>query len=172
MEYIATPMSSSGFRTRVHERARLAIEEIVTRHIEDKMSKGEPISGSRQDIVMSTTLPDAKARHEANMQKMVAMADDHQCNPEHARIIAKAVGIFLQFRMRSVHCRGLKGEELHSAGVIYQGLHRGQHPACTLPVSSRVGSIRPCFGIAVSTIRSNTLGVSSNWSSGTFILPT
>jgi len=71
MEYISTDVDF-WIQNAVHERARLAVEEMVGHHIQDKMAKGEAISGTKEDIVMSCRLPDAKARNEAAMEKMVA----------------------------------------------------------------------------------------------------
>ena len=75
MEYISTDVDF-WIQNAVHERARLAIEELVNNHIQDKMAKGEAISGTKEDIVLTTTLPDAKARNEESMKKMLASTPD------------------------------------------------------------------------------------------------
>ena len=79
MEYISTDVDF-WIQNAVHERARLAIEELVSDHINDKMAKGEAISGTKEEIVLTSAMPNAQARHEATMKKMMATApspDDH-----------------------------------------------------------------------------------------------
>lgn len=46
----------------VHERCRTAIEEIVAAEIQRKLAAGEPISGSKEDIVMSANIESAAQR--------------------------------------------------------------------------------------------------------------
>lgn len=48
----------------IHERCRIAIEEIVKIEIERKLAAGEPIIGSKEDIVLTSTLPSAAQRHQ------------------------------------------------------------------------------------------------------------
>jgi len=80
MEYISTDVEF-WIQNAVHERARLAVEEMVRDHINDMMAKGEAISGTKEDIVMTTKLPNANARNEAAMEKMMAMPNAHQQRP-------------------------------------------------------------------------------------------
>ena len=40
----------------VHERCRVAIEEIVNLEIQRKLAAGEPITGSKEDIVLASTI--------------------------------------------------------------------------------------------------------------------
>lgn len=47
----------------VHERCRLAIEEIVAQEVERKLAAGETISGSKEDIVMAAQIKSAAQRH-------------------------------------------------------------------------------------------------------------
>jgi hypothetical protein len=70
MEYISTDVDF-WIQNAVHERARLAIEELVGDYIKIKMAAGEAISGTKDDIVMTSGLPDARTRNEENMKKMV-----------------------------------------------------------------------------------------------------
>ena len=54
----------------VHERCRLAIEEIVAAEVQRKLAAGETISGSKEDIVMAADVESAaerQARMEAEM---------------------------------------------------------------------------------------------------------
>ena len=54
----------------VHERCRLAIEEIVAAEIQRKLAAGEAITGAKEDIVMAAPVESAaerQARMEAEM---------------------------------------------------------------------------------------------------------
>ena len=54
----------------VHERCRLAIEEIVAAEVQRKLAAGESITGSKDDIVMAAPVESAaerQARMEAEM---------------------------------------------------------------------------------------------------------
>jgi len=56
----------------VHERCRLAIEEIVNAEVQRKLAAGESITGSKDDIVMAANIESAaerQARLEAVAQK-------------------------------------------------------------------------------------------------------
>jgi hypothetical protein len=46
----------------VHERCRLAIEEIVNTEVQRKLAAGEPISGFKEDIVMAANVESAVQR--------------------------------------------------------------------------------------------------------------
>lgn len=59
----------------VHERCRIAIDEIVNAEIQRKLNAGETISGSKDDIVMTANIESAaerKARLEAEEQARLA----------------------------------------------------------------------------------------------------
>lgn len=66
LEYVSVT-ADSWIQNAVHERCRLAIEEIVQEEIKRKMEAGEPISGTKEEIVMASTLPTAQERHDAAM---------------------------------------------------------------------------------------------------------
>ena len=54
----------------VHERCRIAIEEIVAAEVQRKLTAGEAITGSKDDIVMAANVESAaerQARIEAEM---------------------------------------------------------------------------------------------------------
>ena len=54
----------------VHERCRIAIEEIVATEVQRKLAAGESITGSKDDIVMAAPVESAaerQARMEAEM---------------------------------------------------------------------------------------------------------
>jgi hypothetical protein len=48
----------------VHERCRLAIDEIVNSEVQRKLAAGEPITGSKDDIVMAADIESAAERNE------------------------------------------------------------------------------------------------------------
>jgi hypothetical protein len=47
----------------VHERCRLAIEEIVAAEVQRKLAANEPITGSKDDIVMAANIESAAERN-------------------------------------------------------------------------------------------------------------
>ena len=64
-------MSAQGWiDNAVHERCRIAIEEIVAAEVQRKLAAGEAITGSKDDIVMAANVESAaerQARMEAEM---------------------------------------------------------------------------------------------------------
>lgn len=46
----------------VHERCRIAIEEIVAQEVQRKLAAGEPITGTKDDIVLAATIETAAER--------------------------------------------------------------------------------------------------------------
>ena len=48
----------------VHERCRIAIEEIVNAEVQRKLAANEPITGSKDDIVMAADVETAAERNE------------------------------------------------------------------------------------------------------------
>jgi hypothetical protein len=46
----------------VHERCRIAIEEIVAAEVQRKLAAGEPITGTKDDIVMAAQVESAADR--------------------------------------------------------------------------------------------------------------
>jgi hypothetical protein len=70
MEYVTTDVDF-WIQNAVHERARIAIEELVANHIQEKLAAGEAVSGNKEEIAMKSDLPNAQARNEAMMKKML-----------------------------------------------------------------------------------------------------
>lgn len=56
----------------VHERCRIAIEEIVAAEVQRKLAAGETISGSRDDIVMAAQVETAVERNARMMAEIAA----------------------------------------------------------------------------------------------------
>lgn len=56
----------------VHERCRIAIEEIVAAEVQRKLAAGEPITGSKDDIVMAAQIESAADR-QARMEAEAAV---------------------------------------------------------------------------------------------------
>lgn len=46
----------------IHERCRIAIEEIVNAEVQRKLAAGEPITGSKEDIVNAADIESAATR--------------------------------------------------------------------------------------------------------------
>jgi hypothetical protein len=44
----------------VYERCRIAIEDIAKKEIDQKMASGEPISGTKEDLVLAANIKSAK----------------------------------------------------------------------------------------------------------------
>ena len=57
----------------VHERCRIAIEEIVAAEVQRKLAAGEPITGSKEDIVMAAQVESAAERQARMEAEMAAM---------------------------------------------------------------------------------------------------
>jgi hypothetical protein len=55
----------------VHERCRIAIEEIVAAEVQRKLAAGESITGSKDDIVMAAPVESA-AQRQARMEAQMA----------------------------------------------------------------------------------------------------
>jgi len=51
----------------VHERCRIAIEEIVAAEVQRKLAANEPITGTKEDIVMAANIESA-AEHQARLE--------------------------------------------------------------------------------------------------------
>jgi hypothetical protein len=50
----------------IHERCRVAIEEIVAAEVQRKLELGETISGTKEDIVLAAPILSAAERNEQN----------------------------------------------------------------------------------------------------------
>jgi hypothetical protein len=48
----------------IHERCRVAIEEIVAAEVQRLLNEGKPITGSKEDIVLAADIETAKEQHE------------------------------------------------------------------------------------------------------------
>jgi hypothetical protein len=53
----------------VHERCRIAIDEIVNAEVQRKLAAGEPITGSKDDIVLAADIKSAAAQLAENQQQ-------------------------------------------------------------------------------------------------------
>ena len=58
----------------VHERCRIAIEEIVAAEVQRKLTAGEAITGSKDDIVMAANVESAAERQARMEAEQAAMA--------------------------------------------------------------------------------------------------
>lgn len=62
----------------VHERCRVAIEEIVQEEIQRKLAAGEPITGSKEDIVLDANIETAAERQARIEAEMLAELEKQQ----------------------------------------------------------------------------------------------
>ncbi len=65
----------------VHERCRIAMEEIVNAEVQRKLAAGEPITGTKEDIVIAAQVESAaerQARMEAEMAARMAAEQTEQ----------------------------------------------------------------------------------------------
>lgn len=60
----------------VYERCRIAIDEIVNAEVQRKLAAGEPITGSKDDIVMAANVESAAERQARLDAEAAAMASD------------------------------------------------------------------------------------------------
>ena len=54
----------------VHERCRIAIEEIVAAEVQRLLAAGQPITGSKDDIVLAASIKSAAERHAEMLAQM------------------------------------------------------------------------------------------------------
>ena len=59
----------------VHERCRIAIEEIVSAEVQRKLAAGESITGSKDDIVMAALVESAAERQTRMEAEQAAMQE-------------------------------------------------------------------------------------------------
>lgn len=59
----------------VHERARIAIDEIVNAEVQRKLAAGEPITGTKDDIVMAANVESAADRQARLEAEALAKAE-------------------------------------------------------------------------------------------------
>jgi len=62
----------------VHERCRIAIDEIVNAEVQRKLAAGETISGSKEDIVNAANIESAAERQARLEAEMAAQAQQEQ----------------------------------------------------------------------------------------------
>ena len=62
----------------VHERARIAIDEIVNAEVQRKLAAGESISGSKEDIVNAANVESAAERQARIEAELAAQASQQE----------------------------------------------------------------------------------------------
>lgn len=62
----------------VHERCRIAMEEIVAAEVQRKLAAGEPITGTKDDIVMAANIESAAERQARIEAELLARAAAEQ----------------------------------------------------------------------------------------------
>jgi hypothetical protein len=61
---VAAYSQQEWIESAVFERCRLSIEEIVAAEIQRLLAAGQPITGTKEEIVMAANIETAKERHE------------------------------------------------------------------------------------------------------------
>lgn len=59
---VAAVSQNDWIQNAVHERCRIAIDEIVNAEVQSKLAAGEPITGSKEDIVLAANVESAADR--------------------------------------------------------------------------------------------------------------
>ena len=72
--HVVTMSAQDWMDNAIHERCRLAIEEIVAAEVQRKLAAGEPITGSKDDIVMAANIESAAERQARMEAEQAAMA--------------------------------------------------------------------------------------------------
>ncbi len=72
---VVTINSQEWIENAVFERCRIAIEEIVNAEVQRKLAAGEPISGSKEEIVMAADVETAAERNERIADETAARAN-------------------------------------------------------------------------------------------------
>jgi len=62
----------------VHERCRIAMEEIVNAEVQRKLAAGEPITGTKEDIVLAANVESAAERQARMEAEMAARMEEQQ----------------------------------------------------------------------------------------------
>lgn len=75
LEYVAFN-ANDWIQNAIHERCRLAIEELVSDDISDKLAKGLPISGTKEEMVLASALPSAAERHNVSVAQINDMINN------------------------------------------------------------------------------------------------
>lgn len=57
----------------VHERARVAIDELMQEELKAALEEGRPIGQTKEEIVMNSNRPNAQARHASMVEQMQAL---------------------------------------------------------------------------------------------------
>lgn len=60
--HVAALSAQDWIDNAVHERCRIAIDEIVNAEVQRKLAAGEPITGTKEDIVLAANIKSAAER--------------------------------------------------------------------------------------------------------------
>jgi hypothetical protein len=71
LHYVALN-ANDWIQNAVHERCRLAIEELANDEIKRLFDAGIPISGTKDEIVLNSPLPTAQQRHDEMLAQIAA----------------------------------------------------------------------------------------------------
>ena len=75
---VVTIDQNEWIQNAVHERCRIAIEEIVQTEVQRLLSEGKPITGSKEDIVLSAQIETAAERQARLEEEFKKFQEEHQ----------------------------------------------------------------------------------------------
>ena len=82
LHYVAVD-GDDWIQNAVKERCRVAIEEIVQQEVQRKLAAGEPITGTKEDIVLAANIETAAERQARMEAEMAArMAEQQASQPQ------------------------------------------------------------------------------------------
>lgn len=64
----------------IHERCRIAIDEIVQVEVQRLLAEGKPITGTKDDIVLAAPIETAKERHIRQEKEMAELQEQGTVN--------------------------------------------------------------------------------------------
>lgn len=76
--HVASISAQEWIDNAVHNRCRIAIDDIVNYEIQRRLSAGEPVTGSKEDIVMAADIESAAQRQARMEAEALARASEEQ----------------------------------------------------------------------------------------------
>jgi hypothetical protein len=73
LEYVALS-ADDWIQNAIHERCRLAIDELVNDDIQYRLKNGLPVSGTREEMALNSTLPSGAERNATALASIQTMS--------------------------------------------------------------------------------------------------
>lgn len=71
LNYVAYD-ANDWIQNAIHERCRLAIDELANDDVQHRLKNNIPIQGTKEEMVLASTLPSGKQRHEEALASIQA----------------------------------------------------------------------------------------------------